>query len=156
MKININSLITLLLPVHKRIVNRLGMLRMLLSPLITLWNNFTTYRQQSIYIAGITSQTLALENYLNYKFDATLKRIKIIHFQKPTTLVLYNRNESPVNAVFYFESEQEAPTVIKFRAEFNSMTTKDFEVMIPSGIDTTAITAEILKYKLAGKTFLIN
>jgi len=154
MKLNIYNLISLLLPIHKRKPNRIGILNMLLSPLVTLINEFYSYRSNTLYVSGITSQTLSLEAYLNYKLDSYNKRIKIRHFQKPTTLVLYNEGESPTNTFVGNEREEAGiKVVVKFQSEFNVLTIKDFEVLYPSTINESLLKSEVLKYKLAGKTY---
>ena len=159
MKLDIYKLITLLLPIHKRLPNRIAILRMLLYPMIRLWQGFEEYRAWSTYVAGITSQTKALENYLNRKLDNDYKRIRIRHFVRPDTLFFYNENESP--EIIYIPDQiyglpNEDKVYLKYQFEYNDGTTEDFEVDVPSDIDAGLVDNEILKYKLAGKTYQIN
>jgi len=134
--------------------NRIAILRMLLYPMILLWQGFEEYRAWSTYVAGITSQTKALENYLNRKLDNDYKRIRIRHFVRPDTLFFYNENES--SEIIYIPDytsglPNEDKVFLKYQFEYNDGTTADFEVDVPSDIDAGLVDNEILKSLMSDK-----
>lgn len=118
----------------------------------TLYNSFVVYRQEIKFFAGITAQTIALETYLNIKLDKEFNRIKIIH---STEDVIYTFNDGESNEVEYTFNDGEIGIIIYtfFEGEGNSLIEYDYQVKYPNTIELTSITAEILKFNLAGRRF---
>lgn len=69
-KLNIANLVFQLLPAHKRQPKRLGLLGAFLSPLITLYDTFSVWREDTRVLFNVASQVTVFEGHLRKKYNS--------------------------------------------------------------------------------------
>lgn len=126
----------------------------LVNPLSFLWSNFDLWRNAKVYEVNLTPQTLALQEHLNNKFDSILRRILISHYDDGGLYVpLSTEGYSGID----FSLISEAYTqYLSIMGEIQITTGVSFTVYSPISINQSLISSELEKYKLAGKSYLIE
>jgi hypothetical protein len=75
--INFSRLIKQLLPIAVRQPVIIALIKVLINPVIYVYNQFINYRNISLYKLNHTSQVCYMEAMLNDEFDSIFRRIKI-------------------------------------------------------------------------------
>lgn len=126
-------------------------LSILIHPVVQLWRGsantqgWDEYRREQFYNVNVTGQTLSLQGHLSKKFGG---QFQVRHF-KNLGFVIYGKNEG------YAAIRLNGTPIFK-KGEQQEMLSVDFMVKCPEGVNKEAVKAEVLKYKLAGKTFNIS
>lgn len=160
--IDYNKLSVLLLPTDSRKAKKKALLKVYLSPIRRIYNEFLTFRNNSIYKLEHGSQIASLEDVLNDMFDNSLRRIRItnVTFREPTYFYEPEENKE----VFFYEPEDNNP-VFFYEDEDFAGDGVDFVVMVPPDLRPAQPTDEnafIIKmeglinyYKLYSKNYKI-
>jgi hypothetical protein len=123
----------------------------LVNPIHELWTEFVSWRTSQYYNLNITGQTYALQEHLNSKFDNTLRRINISHYNDLGFYVpLESEGYEPV--AISLESEDWGE-FIALEGEVYESIGVSFQVYIPLSLNVQLVIAELMKYKLAGRSF---
>ena len=122
-------------------------------PLHQLFTNFADWRVQQYYDVNISGQTYALQEHLNTLFDNTLRRILIKHYNDQA--VYFPLSTEGYSGVFISLESENAGIFIALEGEIQQTIGVSFQVWIPSTINQELVISELMKYKLAGKSFEI-
>lgn len=152
------KLVTYLLPSFLRKDRLIGWLKALCAPSDTLHTQFITFVSDKIYEQNFTGQVISLERLLNDQFDSSLRRIYITDGNREEIFIFNGDgtgfaegNES------YFFNGTGVDEVYVFNGEDSSLL-YDFVVNVPVSLvyDSAKFNALIIKYKLAGKKYIIQ
>lgn len=137
------------LPIHKRQPNRIAILNALLSPLYSLYNDFSTWQEYTRSFR-ITSQTIVLENYLRSKYNAPQIVIETSHDGGVEVSMR-------IEGRFFIDAGSTAYKEIHLNQEmqeyFNNC---DFVVHTPKSVPFESIYKEIERFRRAGKKAIIK
>ncbi|MDB9498562.1 hypothetical protein [Nodularia spumigena] len=149
--INFNQLASELLPAmlrSKQVV--VAFVRVCISPIKALHQNFLMYRQEAIYKASFTGQIIYLEKRLNDRFDAILRRI-------------YIENTADQSFVYLFNSSENEPRILYNNYDSTVSYVADDYVSTATGVykcinSTTGVNPETSAdwVIVAGNTYLLN
>ena len=146
-KISIDNLVRQTLPWYKRLPSRLAWLRVLLYPLLCLFEQFDTWRRRTRLLINVTSQVKVLESYLRDKYGDI--RIGISTFTEGALNLGLEIEGETHRADIALESEGGGvllPLEGEMREAFGDV---DFIVYIPAGINYDAIRADIERFRQA-------
>lgn len=155
--INIKRLALLLMPTFFRRPGICGLLYAAVSPLCSIYIQFTFYRNDKKYRLTHNGQVCYLRAVLNDNFDPILRRITIIDGAiKSSTLII---NSRPTNSVLI--PERQGSALIVSRRKLGQLDAgANFWVNIPlalrQDINIKQMQAIINNYKLASKRYEIN
>ncbi|MWB96762.1 hypothetical protein GON26_20565 [Flavobacterium sp. GA093] len=162
-KINLNVLAIQLLPTFLRKPNLIVFIQALISPIVALYDKtWSSFREENIFKLNHNGQVCYLRKSLNYKFDQSLKRIKVVEGQLYDTTYIYTENESPIDYIHPQNSnpEQDKTETIWLRNEAETGDTGvDFRVLIPiefKKYQEENIITHINFYKAGGKRYKIS
>lgn len=143
-----------LLPVMLRKTMLVKYLAVMVSPIVRLYEFFTTHRASQLYELDHNGQVCRLEAVLNDRFDNTLRRIYIEDARAIFATPLYRRVEN--KPVYLRRRSENKPVYLRRRAELTHGGA--FVVKVPTALtfDTEEMKALINKYKMAGKTYAIK
>lgn len=141
---------------RKRKTVLMAFIRMHLTPVSTLHTEFLATNADLDDKVKYSSQQLVLQSFLNKKFDATNKQIRIETvsdaWKHPRT---YYRSEAGVLPMIFYRSEAETDPLLRYRSEkaLNGL----FNVYLPSGLSSkeAEIKSWLDYYKEASKTYQI-
>lgn len=160
--IDYHKLSVLLLPTDLRKLKIKALLKVYLSPVIRNYNEFLTFRDNSIYKLEHNSQIASLEDVLNDSFDNSLRRIRIANVEFKEPVYFYEPEDN--KEVYHYEPEDNKP-VYYYEAEDFAGDGVDFVVMVPPDLRPAQPTEEnafIIKmeglinyYKLYSKNYKI-
>ncbi len=154
-KVNFPNLVRQLVPTHRRQSVRLWWLRVLVSPLVKLYDDFVAWRTDVRFRINLTSQVRVLEGYLNKKYDQT-DSIRIVAFDDGLLWVGLITEGDNYHPRIGLTTEADYLVPIPLENEIRSnLGDVDFIVYIPSWVEPDLIRAEIEKYRLAGMTYTI-
>jgi hypothetical protein len=147
---NLNRTVKLQVPPGKRYAKRLAWLTVSISYLMMILESLRKFRDQSIKEAKMTPQINYLEHYLNERYG-TGTQIWIGDGYLLGPWCWYGG--PPAGQVDFFMVEP-----YNYCYSDNVVTTIDFVVNIPISLSTQTqqIAAIVQKYKLAGKSFIIQ
>lgn len=152
--VNFKRLIVWLLPAPLRKARHAAFAAGLLAPIVTLYNQFISFRNTCIYRLSITPQVFSLEKLLNDKYDIADRRIYIKNADEKDPLPLYMKSEEkPVD--LYTKPEQ-VPVVLYTKAE-TAQYGVDFIVVVPTGLvfNETEMSSYLYLYCLPNMKFKI-
>lgn len=157
MNLNIKNLVYQLIPLHKRLPNRIGWLWLLTRPLASLWEDFVTWRANTRMMVNVNSQKKVLESYLTKKYNQKIS-IRIEDFDDQLLEVSKDQLESEETMPkFSLRNENFEKPAIPLQGEIRQrFENVDFIVYIPVGLDAELISAEIEKYKQAQLKYRIQ
>ncbi|MDD2962266.1 MAG: hypothetical protein PHR45_09355 [Muribaculaceae bacterium] len=151
-RIDYGRLGTMLLPkmLRKGVMGK--WVRLMMSGVAKLHVRQISYRDDVQYRLRVSGQVCRLRWLLNDKHDATYRRIEIKDVElKPTLTILWKRNKCSGLVV----GKRNSGVAISRRG-YEGIKQPDFEVLLPSGIDKGQITAQLNRYKLAGKRYILT
>lgn len=134
-KTNWNDFIKQVIPWFYRTQTHIDWWKSLIRPLITLYNKWYDFYQNSLYRLYHTTQVIYLEKYLNDQHDPDQRRIYI---NDQTGIVDYLFNNSEVSQEIYLYNDSEN-TQEYYMLNAVDVAFTDFTVMIPSNIDQNVI-----------------
>lgn len=154
--IDYNKLISDLLPWFHRRPVLLAWLKVLVSPVVSLYNDFIQFRETNVFSASLTGQVISLEFMLNKVFygDGTLRHIYISDGERLLPPYVFNKEENKV--LFLFNSNETHDPVYMYR--IGETTGYDFIVWVPTSLvfDAAYMRGLIEKHKAAGFQFQIK
>lgn len=154
--INFETLLTRGLPDHKRLPKRLLLFKFPFGELTTLFADFKTWRADVFYRVNVTGQVISLQTYLNRVITNANNEIYITGFQDHGSWIQLSTEEGESYMIqMSLGSEDSASMDIAIAGEFTPLSTVDFYVYIPTGVDATEVARVVENYKLAGKRYLI-
>lgn len=126
-------------------------------PLTQIYDDFLATKAVLDVEVNYNSETMLFEHILNTLFDATLKRIYIDNYDLAggVSVVASLQSEGRPKVVAYLQSEGFEALKSNLYSEFATI---DFVVYIPAEIsgEVAAIQRVVTKFKLGGKTFIIQ
>lgn len=137
--INYTELIRLLLPVKLRGARMRAWLAALVKPARTLYGWFVAWRNNNNYYIAHNGQICHLEGVLNDRFDAGLKRIRIVDGPFKDPKYIYRRDEN-------------RPTYLARRSEL-PVTAYNAPLYLPRREETVAIGYQFIVYYPVGLVF---
>jgi hypothetical protein len=150
--VDFNTLITWLLPPMLRQTIFYAWMQALCQPIVSMYNQFMTYRTQDLYDVNHDSRVFSMQAVCNDSFDATLRRIYITDGLNKERIYIYLREENQPVCI-------DPPIYIWNPADYND-TGVDFIVWVPTALNLNAtqqvqLNALITTYKLASKRYVI-
>lgn len=136
---------------------RMGGIWALVYPLHMAYNGFYNFLLDKVYELSKTPQVVYLESVLNDRWDAGLRRIRVIDASSLQPMLLYRVLEGKTPPYIYRESEGEPAEYIYREQELNALT-PDFKILVPVFVefDQDEMIALVNRYKLSGKFFVIE
>jgi hypothetical protein len=160
--INYDFLGRQLLPVRQRKERAKAWIKVLLSPIVWLYNRYMANRAANLYHLGITSQVCYMEKVLNDTFDNVDRRIRIVDgVSEEITHVYLDAELRPVYVALDSElpvSAYDAPIWIYTDIETEESGWQ-FVVEYPTGLvfDMVRLRALVDRYRLPSKsTYLVR
>lgn len=151
-----------LLPLLLRKPKTLAMLEALISPLVTLYNDFFAFKTKAIYKTEHNAAITLLQKVLNDHFDDVERRIFINNAEITATQHYYDRGLG--DAIEFFDEGNGDPVWFFDREVFN-VYRSDFTVFMPIAIKPadeedeerllTKVRADLDYYKIFGTKYTI-
>lgn len=152
--IDYGKLIVQLKPVRLRKAKIKAFTKVLVSPIVVLYNDFKSFRLEVLYELNHNGQICRLEGMLNDKFDNSLRRIYIV--DAPIVLPLFIHRRAEAKPVYLRRRSEATPKYIRRNAELTKGGAFIVKVPVSLVFDTSMMKALIDKYKLAGKAYKIQ
>lgn len=151
--IDYNKFIVQLKPAKLRKKKVKAFAKVLVSPIVLLYNRFLSFRASTLYELNHNGQVCRLEGLLNDQFDNSPRRIYIEDAPIILPLYIYRRAEAKPR---YLRRRSEAmPKYIRRSTELSKGGSFIVKVPVSLVFDLSMMKALIDKYKLAGKTYKI-
>lgn len=152
MKISFNLLTKILLPFHKRQPVRLSFLSIFAQKAKQAMEKLLIIKSETIKSLGITGQTIMLTHHLNNLFGPG---ISIVHgIQQSLNFgLLEDGSQNYIDIGLLSEASSFRPAALE--GENLESFGFDYQVIITPATPVSSLTAELNKYRLAGKTFEI-
>lgn len=144
-----------LLPGALRTLELTTMLAAMVEPVKTLTASLLSFRQSKIDFLQVSPQVFSLENVLNNRFDADLRRIRIGDGTREAPNYVATALEN--QPLFVGKGSEPPPVFVGLEAEsLNS--SYDFIVILPTGLiyDPAEMGGLLNAFKLASKRYLIS
>lgn len=153
--INYSKLTTWFVPGRVRRQRIIAYLRIVISTVTMLYQDFLRFRTAKLYQLMITPQVCYLERLLNDRYDFTLRRIRIVDGEQKPPKYFYHRDEE--KPVYLYMRSDDKPVYLYTRGE-SGLLTDDFVVLVPKAVpfELPEMTSLIKAYKLAGMRFKIQ
>lgn len=154
-KIDFNRLILWLLPASLRIAPLTTFINAMVTPVMSMYNSFTIFRESMIYRLTITPQVCYLEKLLNDRYDPIARRIYIDKPMQYSEWYLYQEDEQKPEYLF---TEPEAQPMFLYTEGETSLLAVDFIVKVPASLTFNEIefNAILAAYKLPDKEHAIQ
>jgi hypothetical protein len=120
-------------------------------PLAELWNEFSNWRTKQFYDVNISGQTFALQEHLNNLFDPIRRRIYISHYEEQS--IAFSLSSEGYEGVPVSLAIEASGQYIALNGEVQQAVDVSFRVYAPLELNIALISAELYKYKLAGRSF---
>jgi len=150
-KIDLNKLVVLLTPTFLRKATFLAWLQTLVTPIITLHQQWYLKREDNLNRLRHNGQVCYLRKALNDNFDPSLRRITLTEGNKYTRKYIYTNIEQ--------RAQYLGTKYLRQSADYAD-TGVDFRVVVPQGFDLInnkyQLQALVDFYKLAGKRYIIE
>lgn len=156
--INWDRLLTMFVPGIRNRFKHFELLKAFTDPLFLLYQEFTAFREKSIYKVSHNASIISLEEVLNDHFDPSLRRIEIENTQRVDAVRVYTVQAQKEVGIF-----TNAPVGIRSAAE--GADGADFLVKVPHDLLplplqeqeglTIRIRAQLDYYKLYAKKYKI-
>lgn len=153
-KIAYNILIKLLFPMFMQGARLLAFMESLIAPIKSMRDDYSKFRDGNMYKLEHNSQVCYLEAVVNDRYDAGLRRLRVVDGATQQPLYIFQVTEQkPVP--LYLESEN-SPVYLYQESEYYG-SGEDFIVEVPNFIDydINEFTALVKYYRLPSKTFKI-
>jgi hypothetical protein len=150
-----NKLVTQLIPSELCKSKLLAFVNALVMAVVNLFNDFTAYKNYTVYWLGINSQVCFMQKALNDKYDISLRRIRIVDGVEYDAVPFYLKAE---NKPVKFYKKGEGPPVILYTKAETAMFTADFIVEVPTGLvfNMKEMRAFIDTFRTPAKTYIIQ
>lgn len=146
------SLCQYLIPSFLRQSKIIVFLKVMLSSLQNMNDDFVLFVKSKQYEMSITGQVIYLEKLLNDEFDNNLRRIYIEDAVTVDSLFLRYENEQRDTFMMRYESENVTTDNIRYESEY--IDAVSFVVFIPADVtNLTLLKALVNKYRAASKLF---
>lgn len=154
--VDFENIATNLLPIAKRKVKRIALLRSILSPLQYLNTVFNTFRTNTHYSLRFNAQVIYLEHFLNDQYDPGDRGIYIEDNANIEYTYIFNKDEAVEPQYLFNSSEAEPPVYFYNRIDYDA--DFDYIVKVPVGVSFSEIEMrnKILRYNAAGRRFKIE
>ena len=165
--LGIDSTVSRLIPSAFRNPKIYEWVRSFTYPLVEINTEFKTFAEEKILEAKMSSQTMLLEHYINYKFKSLFPNpdtdfVSIKHSGEIADAT-FNKDETPPSHLTVFSSTEvgEVTPSIYFDYEDRSAYPQDFRVALPISIQgnetlVRGIAAIVDKYKIDTKKYDIT
>lgn len=152
--INWKRLILWIIPEVLRKTLHVAWVVALIAPVVRLYFQFISFRNEIIYALTITPQVCYLEKALNDRFDSQQRGIYITDPEEKPGLPLYLKVE--VKPVVLFTKAEAIAQILYTKSESGKFGV-DFLVNVPSNVqfDLQELTAFLSNYKLPSKKFKV-
>ena len=139
----------MMLPFRKRKSRFIAWIKVFTAYLVMVMNDLFQYREKTIKDAKMTPQVCYLEKFLNSRYGVST--IKIVEGYELGPWCFYDG--PPVGEIDMFMVEPD-----NYCYSNNVVTSVDFVVEVPRALEDqcSMIAAYVQKYKLAGKSFIIQ
>ncbi|RYZ24637.1 MAG: hypothetical protein EOP49_45735 [Sphingobacteriales bacterium] len=153
--IDYDKLIAWLVPRRIRKVRLHRYLRIVVSGVNFLYQDFRRFRKAKLYELMITPQVCYLERMLNDRYDFTQRRIVIVDSQDKPPFYIYQHAE--LKPKFISRTTENKPKFI-YTAGESGLLQDDFVVLVPAAVSFNAneMRSLVKRYKLAGTRFKIQ
>lgn len=154
--INFNTSINKQLPISKRKVKIVALLKLLLHPLIAVNLLFEQFKLAISYKLQFNGQIIYLEHFLNDLYDPSNRSIHIEDVANIDVSYAYNRAEQQPTIIAYNRAEQQVSAYLNNRQEIINQF--QFIVKVPTSVtfDEVIMRIQIDYYKIAGKQYKIE
>jgi hypothetical protein len=149
------KLIAWLVPARIRRTRLLAFLKVMISGVVFLYQDFTRFRAAKLYQLKITPQVCYLETLLNDRYDSVQRRIYITDGIDKPPFYIYIHPELKPRSIFL--SSEGKPRYI-YTAGESGLLQDDFIVMVPVDIafEPAEMRSLVKAYKLGGTRFKIQ
>jgi len=146
---NLYKVLQMMLPFRKRKSRFIAWIKVFTAYLVMVMNDLFQYREKTIKDAKMTPQVCYLEKFLNSRYGVST--IKIVEGYELGPWCFYDG--PPVGEIDMFMVEPD-----NYCYSNNVVTSVDFVVEVPRALEDqcSMIAAYVQKYKLAGKSFIIQ
>jgi len=148
--LSVKLLIRVLLPFHKQQPNRLALLTLPAAKGQQAINHLLQANNKAQADMMVTAQTMVLQRHLSQLFNAD---ILIVHNRDAAFNVGLSADGEHTFVLIGLQAQNEAPVLIPGQGEAAGSLPVDFRVIAPAWVSIDALTAEVSKYRLAGKRF---
>jgi hypothetical protein len=144
-----------LLPARVRKVRILAFLKVMISGVEFLYQNFLRFRTAKLYQLMITPQVCYLERMLNDRFDFVLRRIVIVDAQDKPPFYIFQ--DAEVKPKYIRNTAEAVPRWIYTEGE-SGVLRDDFVILVPTALvfEEAEMRSLVKVYKLAGIKFKIQ
>lgn len=154
-RIAYDKLIPALIPWRLRGPKLMAWCRSLIAPLKTIYSLFSKNRDNNLYYLKHNSQVCSMQAVLNDRWDAGLRRIKIVDADAIPQTYIYRATET--TPLYIYRQSENDPVYLYRSSEI--LVGLDFIVLVPSFIvfDMMEMRALIDRYRLPSKkNYTIN
>lgn len=155
---SLKDIVTLQVPPHKRQLMRLALLHTFISPLIEIYNEFKSYRNNALYELNFDGSTIHFEHFLNEKFNQGGTGIVIETIGTSNQVFIENKNYGADKVFIKSKGTTGDSVFVGTKAYYESFT--DFIVKVPAALYVTLnldeMKAYIDKYRLPGRIYEIQ
>jgi len=146
---NLYKVLQIMLPFRKRKPRFIAWIKVFTAYLVMVMNDLFQYREKTIKDARMTPQVCYLEKFLNSRYGVST--IKIVEGYELGPWCFYDG--PPVGEIDMFMVEPD-----NYCYSNNVVTSVDYVVEVPRALEDqcSMIAAYVQKYKLAGKSFIIQ
>lgn len=153
LKISIRLLIRVLLPFHKHQPNRLSMLNLPTIKGQQALDLLAQYNDNAHAALKITAQTMVLQHHLSQLFNT---QILIVHNIESVFNIGLSADGEHTFVLVGLNAHSEPFILIPLLGEASGSISLDFRIIAPPSVSIGELTAEVNKYRLAGKRFDIT
>jgi len=132
-EVDISKLVRWLLPTFLQKPRMLAFMEALMTPVRNIYSSFLQEQEQMLNEVRLTGQTGVLENYLNDRFDATQRRIRILHVNSIATVISDARNTilSDVETkAWVLQDDTDIDTTVDFFIKIPSDFARNYQTVI--------------------------
>lgn len=154
--INYSKLVTQRIPEELSVDEVINFVKVLVSPVVTLYNQLIAFRDLLLYKITITPQVVYLEKMLNDRYDNIERRIYIEDGLTYDPIYVYT--EAELKPIYLYTESEMGPGNFLFTQGEVSQVSNDFIVYVPLAVsfDVNEMTSLVSAYKLASKLFKIQ
>ena len=154
--IDLNILSNWIVPKRLRKLRTMAFVRLIVSPFVFIYQDFTRFRKATLYDLMITPQVCYLEAMLNDRFDYTLRRIYIADGIEYPPLYLYT--DAELQQVDLYTDAENQPKYLFTDGEVDGSVLDDFIVEVPVTIpfNEPTMRSMVQRKRLPGMKFKIQ
>jgi len=153
--INYEKVTTWMVPARIRRSKLVAFLKVMISGVVFLYQDFLRFRRAKLYELMITPQVCYLERLLNDRYDFTARRIRIVDGLDKPPFYIYQHDE--LKPKYIRKASEGQPQWIYTKGESGQLQ-DDFIVLVPQDIkfELAEMRSLVKVYKLAGTRFKIQ